>query len=199
MMRATRQAQMSPPELEDHRTYFRVVFSNDTMLDEATVEWLNQFAGLDLNEQQRLALAYTLHQQEISNGIYCRLTGADSREATDELRDLVAKGLLLPTGTRRWTTYRLSPRAAQSTEEEGPQETGLASHRMIAAERQERVCRLIAERGPISARSIRQELSIPRATLQYDLRKLTEAGRIVRTSEDPKDPRAQYQLSPEKK
>jgi len=70
MMRATRQAQMSPPEFRDQATYFRVIFSNDTMLDDATIEWLNHFASFDLNENQRLALAYTLHQEEISNGIF---------------------------------------------------------------------------------------------------------------------------------
>jgi ATP-dependent DNA helicase RecG len=197
MMRATRQAQMSPPELEDHRIYFRVVFSNDTMLDEATVEWLNQFADLALNEKQRLALAYTLHQQEISNGIYCRLTGADSRVATDELRDLVAKGLLLQTGTRRWTTYRLSPRAAQSPEEEGPQETCVAGRRMVATERQERICQLIGEKGHASTRVIVQELGIPPATVRFDLRKLVDGGRIERTAQDPKDPRNEYRLRQE--
>ena len=106
MVRATREAQMSPPEFEDHRTYFRVILSNDTMLDDATVEWLNQFQSLDLNENQRLALAYTLHQQEITNGIYCRLTGADSRLATTELQGLVRRGLLQQLGTRRWTASR---------------------------------------------------------------------------------------------
>lgn len=164
------------------------------MLDEATLEWLNLFAGLDLNDRQRLALAYTLHQQEITNGIYCRLTGADSRVATDELRDLVAKGLLLQTGTRRWTTYRLSPRAAQSPEEEGPQETGQAGRRMVAAERQERIYDLIREKGHVSTRVIVQELSLPPATVRFDLRKLVERGRIERTAQDPKDPRNEYRL-----
>ena len=189
MMRATRQAQMSPPELQDRRAYFRVVFSNDTMLDDATIEWLNQFASRDLTENQRLALAYTLHQEEITNGILCRLTGLDSREATTELQGLVAKELLQQTGTRRWTTYRLSSQAAQTPEDET---TALAGHRTTAAERQERIYELIAKKQPASAKTISGDLGIPRATVNYDLRKLAEAGRIRRTTMDPKDKRAEY-------
>jgi ATP-dependent DNA helicase RecG len=191
MMRATRQAQMSPPELEDHRTYFRVIFSNDSMLDEATVEWLNQFRSLDLGENQRLALAYTLHQQEITNGIFCRLTGADSREATALLQDLVRKGLLQQTGTRRWTTYRLSPQASQTP---GEEEAEVSGRRMAAVDRQERIYRLIAERGSIATRSIVEQLGIPTATVRYDLRKLVEAGRIERTAQEAKDPRNEYRV-----
>ena len=191
MMRATRQAQMSPPEFRDQPTYFRVIFSNDTMLDDATIEWLNQFASLDLNEHQRLALAYTLHQEEISNGIFRRLTGADSREATSELQDLVTKELLQQTGSRRWTTYRLSANAAQTPEEE---EVTVVTSRVTAEERQERIYQLIAQRRTAATRIIVNELGIAPATARYDLRKLIEAGRIERTAEDAKDPRNEYRV-----
>ena len=190
MVRATREVQMSPPEFEDHRTYFRVILSNDTMLDDATVEWLNQFQSLDLNENQRLALAYTLHQQEITNGIYCRLTGADSRVATTELQDLVRRGLLQQLGTRRWTTYSLSAEAAKTPEAEQPKTV----RRLAAVERQERIYQLIAERGQAAARTIVEALGIPPATVRYDLRKLVEAGRIERTAQEVKDPRNEYRI-----
>ena len=191
MMRATRQAQMSPPEFRDQPTYFRVVFSNDTMLDDATIEWLNQFASLNLSERQRLTLAYTLHQEEVSNGIFCRLSGADSREATSELQDLVAKGLLQQTGSRRWTTYRLSAKAAQTPEEE---EVSVVDSRTTAGERQERICQFLAERGRAATRTIVEELGIPPATARYDLRKLIEAGRVERTAAEAKDPRNEYRV-----
>ncbi|MDY0170347.1 MAG: ATP-binding protein [Thermoguttaceae bacterium] len=191
MVRATREAQTSPPEFEDHRTYFRVILSNDTMLDDATVEWLNQFQALDLSENQRLALAYTLHQQEISNGIYCRLTGADSRAATLELQDLVRRGLLQQIGTRRWTTYSLSPKAAETPEEE---RRGTAHRRMSPVDRQERIVQLISGHATMSARAIGTELSIPRATVNYDLKKLVEGGRIERTTKEPQDKRAEYRV-----
>lgn len=195
MVRATREAQMSPPEFEDHRTYFRVILSNDTMLDDVTVEWLNQFQSLYLNENQRLALAYTLHQQEITNGIYRRLTGADSRVATAELQDLVRRDLLEQTGTRRWTSYRLSPSASDSTETEYRRVAALqAGPRRTAQERQEAIIALLRKRGSVAARVIAEELAIPRPTVRYDLRRLTENGTIERTVDDPKDPRTEYRL-----
>lgn len=191
MMRAVRESQTSPPEFEDRRTYFRVVFGNDAMLDDATVEWLNQFKALSLTEKQRMALAYTLQQQEIDNGVFRRLTGADSREATTELQDLVRQGLLQQIGTRRWTTYSLSPEAAQTPEGEELHTTG---RRLVATDRRERIYDLIAERGTISARSISTELGIPRPTVNYDIRKLIEEGRVERTTEDPQDRRAEYRV-----
>lgn len=197
MMRAIRQAQMSPPEFEDHRTYFRVVFGNDTMLDDATVEWLNQFKSLDLNENQRMSLAYTLHQQEIDNGRFCRLTGADSREATTELQDLVRRGLLQQIGTRRWTSYRLTAAASESTEAE-ERRAAAVGRRWNAQERREAILSLIRKEGTVAARSIAETLGIPRATIRYDLRKLTDERLVERTTEDPQDPRTEYRLRPEK-
>jgi ATP-dependent DNA helicase RecG len=191
MMRATRRAQMSPPELEDHRTYFRVVFSNRSMLDEATVDWLNHFRSLDLTDNQRLALAYTLHQHEITNGTFCRLTGVDSREATVELQNLVRIGLLQQTGTCRWTTYRLAPKASAALEEEPPYFT---HRRLAAAERQDRIYQLIARRGQVATRSIVEELGIPPATARYDLRRLVAEGRIERTAEDANSPQNEYRI-----
>jgi ATP-dependent DNA helicase RecG len=194
MTRAMRDAQMSPPEFVDRRTTFRVVFPNDTMLDDVTVEWLNRFAHQDLTENQRLALAYTLHQEEINNRAFCLLTGADSRDATTDLHDLVSKDLLKQEGSHRWTTYRLTPAASQTSAEEEQHVSARVGRRVVAAERQQRILRLVASKGTISARSIVEELGIPRATVNYDLRKLTESGRVERTQDDPYDPRNQYRI-----
>jgi len=191
MLRAMRQAQMSPPRLEDHRTHFRVVFGNDTMLDDGTVEWLNQFAALDLRENQQLALAYARHQKDISNSIYCRLTGANSRETTSDLQDLVAKGIFRQLGVRRWTSYRLSSKVTGefTDKEETPE------RHQPAVDRQQRIYRLITERGQLSALAMSKELSIPRDTVTYDLRRLMAAGKIERTTTDPRDKRTMYRVA----
>jgi ATP-dependent DNA helicase RecG len=192
MVRAMRQAQMSPPKLEDHRTHFRVVFSNDTMLDDATIEWLNQFASLDLHENQRLALAYTRHQGEISNSIYCRLTGVDSRQATLDLQELVARGMLQQTGTRRWTTYRLPTQFFGKGEEE---RSPAGVRNLPADERLEQIYQFIAARGQVSARAIREEFHLSKETLRSDLRRLAKAGRIERSTAHPRDKRAEYRIA----
>jgi len=151
---------------------------------------------------QRLALAYTLHQQEITNGTFRRLTGADSRETTALLHDLVTRGLLVQQGTRRWATYRLSPRASQAVEEHETEVIGeeiepltQVDTRLAPAQRQEKICQLVAARGSIASRLISNELKIPRATVLYDLRKLVDATRLERTTDDPKDLRTEYRVT----
>jgi ATP-dependent DNA helicase RecG len=195
MVRLTRQAQMSPPELHDHRTHFRVVFPNDTMLDEETVAWLNQFSGMDLSQNQRLALAYTLHQEQINNPTFRRLTGADSREATADLHDLVVHGLLAQDGSGRWTVYRLSQRALQTGEEAPPQ----ATERLGPAERQERICQLLTSRSPLTARAIAKELGFRLRTVKSDLRILVDSRKVEPTTTQPRDPTTKYQLRASKR
>ena len=46
----------------------------------------------------------------MDNRAYRTATGVDSRVATAELQDLVARELVTQTETRRWAQYRLSPR-----------------------------------------------------------------------------------------
>jgi ATP-dependent DNA helicase RecG len=193
MVRATRQAQMSPPELRDHRTFFRVIFPNDTMLDEGTLRWLNQFADMDLSQNQRLALAYTLHQEEINNPVYRRLTGADSREATLELHDLVVRGLLEQDGSGRWTVYRLSSQAEAA--EDAAQ---TASGKPAPAERQEKICQLLAARGSLAARQIASDLGASLATVKRDLTALATARRVEPTAEGPRNPQTMYRLRKKK-
>lgn len=51
---------------------------------------------------------------------------------------------------------------------------------MLAAERHERIARLLAESGRISARELQQRLHASSATIRRDLLELEQAGRLVR-------------------
>jgi ATP-dependent DNA helicase RecG len=51
MVSAMREAHLEPPQFEDHRDYFKVIFSNQELLDPESLAWLNQFAGLLLNSR----------------------------------------------------------------------------------------------------------------------------------------------------
>jgi ATP-dependent DNA helicase RecG len=189
MVREMRQAQMSPPQLKDQRTFFRVVFPNDTMLDDDTLTWLNEFADQDLDQNQRLALAYTLHQEEITNAVYRRLTGAASRQATADLHALVVRGLLEQDGTGRWTVYHLSPRT--TTAWDSAQTT---PGKVTPAERQERICQLLSGRGPLAARQLAAELGSSLATIKRDLQALVKANRVEPTETGPRKPTTMYRL-----
>ena len=108
MVAAMREAHLEPPQFKDQRNFFRVTFSNQTLLDNEVISWLNQFASLPLNPRQRTALAYLHKHDQITNNDYCRLNNVDLVTATRDLRGLVENGLLKMHGTRRWAFYSLA-------------------------------------------------------------------------------------------
>jgi ATP-dependent DNA helicase RecG len=109
MLESLRAAGMEPPRFDDRHTTFRLTFSNASLLDDATLAWLNRFAVYDLNDAQRLALAYAHREGRLTHADYRRLNpGLDSAEVTRHLADLVQRGLLNQHGTRRWTFYTLT-------------------------------------------------------------------------------------------
>ncbi len=120
MLEALRNAGMQPPRFQDKHTTFRLTFSNNSLLDEATSTWLNQYAAQELNDAQRLALAYTYRAGKLSHTQYRQLNpDLDSSEITRHLNDLVQKGLIQPRGTGRWAFYTLrdepEPEAVETT------------------------------------------------------------------------------------
>jgi ATP-dependent DNA helicase RecG len=112
MLAALRATGMEPPRFDDRRTTFRLVFSNASLLDDQALAWLNRFAAYDLNDAQRLALAYLRREGRLTNADYRRLNpGLDSATVTRHLADLVRRRLLIQHGTRRWTRYALAESA----------------------------------------------------------------------------------------
>lgn len=107
-------AHLPPPEFEDGRTYFRVTFSNESLLDETAVSWLSRFAGFPLSDAQRLALALLRKHQTIRNLDYTRLNQCDSRVATADLAGMRELGLINQLGSRRWAVYELAPAFIES-------------------------------------------------------------------------------------
>jgi len=106
MLESLRAAGMEPPRFDDRHTTFRLTFTNTSLLDDATLAWLNRFAAYDLNDAQRLALAYARRERQLTHADYRRLNpGLDSAEVTRHLADLVRRGLLHQHGMRRWTFY----------------------------------------------------------------------------------------------
>jgi ATP-dependent DNA helicase RecG len=118
MLEALRAASMEPPLFDDHHTTFRLAFSNSSLLDAETVAWLNRFAAYQLNDAQRLALAYAHRQGRLTHADFRRLNpGVDSFEVTRRLGELVQQGLLRQHGARRWTIYTPTDQAAPAESE----------------------------------------------------------------------------------
>ena len=81
-------------------------------MDKETVEWLNKFSLIDLNDNQRFALAYLKRNPfapKLTNRDYQRINSVESVQATRELGDMVKRaGVLLQHGTRGEAYYTLS-------------------------------------------------------------------------------------------
>ncbi|MDP9848083.1 ATP-binding protein [Streptosporangium lutulentum] len=103
-------AGMSPPQFNDKISSFAVTFPNHTLLSEETIAWITALGEKGLTDSQCIALALLREEEILDNRAYRSATGVDSRVATTELQDLVARELIAQTGTRRWAIYRLSPR-----------------------------------------------------------------------------------------
>jgi ATP-dependent DNA helicase RecG len=110
MLDALLTAGMSPPQFEDRISSFVVTFPNHTLLSEETLQWITGLGEHGLTDSQCVALAMLREEEVLDNRAYRAATGVDSRVATAELQDLVARELVTQTGTRRWAQYRLSPR-----------------------------------------------------------------------------------------
>jgi ATP-dependent DNA helicase RecG len=110
MLNSLLTARMSPPRFEDRISSFTVTFPNHTLLGEETVRWITALGEPGLTDSQCVALAMLREEDVLDNRAYRNATGVDSRVATAELQDLVARELVTQAGTRRWAQYRLSPR-----------------------------------------------------------------------------------------
>ena len=112
MVEAMRSAHLAPPKFKNNHTSFKVTFYNHTLLDKETLEWLNRFNTIPLNDNQRFALAYLRRNPlapKLTNRDYQRINSVDSVQATKELGDMVKRaGVLVQNGTRGGAYYTLS-------------------------------------------------------------------------------------------
>lgn len=106
-------AGMSPPQFDDRVSSFVAIIPNHALLSEETVRWVESLGESGLTDSQCVALAMLRDSEVLDNRSYRGATGVDSRVATAELQDLVARELLVQSGARRWARYELPPRLLQ--------------------------------------------------------------------------------------
>lgn len=173
-------AGMSPPQFEDRISSFIVTFPNHTLLSEETVRWISALGEHGLTDTQCVALAILREEEVLDNRAYRTSTGVDSRVATAELRDLVARELVNQTGTRRWAQYRLSPRLGLRTSGTA----GRANRRpaLLAALGEETLSRAeLATRTGLNDQTVRRWLTIMR-----------EEGSVELVGTSPRSTSARY-------
>jgi ATP-dependent DNA helicase RecG len=159
MLQATREANLEPPRFDDRRTSFVVTFRNHTLMNPQAIAWLNQFAHVQLNDRQRLALVY-LHQHEfITNADYRRLNRVDAMVAGQELRGLVQAGMIDQHGASRGTSYTLQL----------PRESAVP--KVLLAD-EEKILAYVREHGSINNTECRRLLNVEDKRAWYLLNKL---------------------------
>lgn len=110
MINALREYGMSTPLFKDSISSFSVTFPNHSLLNSGTLDWIGSLGEQGLSDSQVVALAHLREGHVIDNTGYRTLTGVDSRVATQELQDLVARELTDQQGKSRWATYQLATR-----------------------------------------------------------------------------------------
>jgi ATP-dependent DNA helicase RecG len=170
MIQATREANLEPPHFDDRRTSFLVTFRNHTLMNPQAIAWLNQFAHIQLNDRQRLALVYLQQHEFITNADYRRLNRVDAVVAGQELRGLVQAGLINQHGASRGTSFTLQlPR-------ESPDQKALLAD-------EERILAYVREHGTINNTECRTLLGINLHRASYLLKKLAGEGALKQEGE----------------
>jgi ATP-dependent DNA helicase RecG len=180
-------AGMSPPEFRDKVTSFQVAMPNHTLFDEATVRWLSLLAPDGFKDTQRTALALMLKNEILDNARYRAATGiSDSRVATQELQDLVAREFVDQTGTRGGARYRLSEYAKSLA--------GGSEMRGIKPNRRRQILNLLDLNEELSKTEIAKLLNINPKTAGYWLNRLKREGEIEFSSPGGGTKHAKYQI-----
>ncbi|MFC5823818.1 ATP-binding protein [Nonomuraea insulae] len=131
MVSALRAAGMSPPQFDDRVSSFTVTIPNHALLNEDVVRWIEGLGERSLSDSQCIALAMLRNREILDNRSYRSATGVDSRVATAELGDLVARELVTQTGSRRWAQYELSQRGHRPPPGEAPASTRTDRRRQL--------------------------------------------------------------------
>lgn len=186
MMAALRHAGMSPPRFKDGTTTFEVVLPNHTLLDDETVQWLQLLGREGLRDSQCTALALMRRGEVMDNSRYRAATGiADSRAATFELQDLVARELVAQSGTRGGARYTLSPYA----------EAAQPGRRRIRPDRKRQIRELLLLHGDLSKSQIAELLPLNPKTAEHWLRTLKAEGTVEATEPGRGSKHTRYRLT----
>lgn len=103
---ALRKAGMSPPEFDAEPGRLMVTVPRTALLAPQTIEWIAGLGLPDLTDAQHLALAIMRSSGRVSVGML-RAWGVSDTDARRAVRDLVARGVAVRTGGKRYASYRL--------------------------------------------------------------------------------------------
>lgn len=87
-----------PPRIEDiGGALFQVSLRNEPIYDPSTLEWLQEFNGLNLSGDQKRLLAYAHAQEDrFTSRDYQKLAGLDLYGASNSIKELIRRGIVRP-------------------------------------------------------------------------------------------------------
>lgn len=191
MINALRDARMSLPKFDDRISSFSVTFPNHTLMSDDVVAWLSSLDEDGLSDKQMVGLAMLRQGDELDNLTYRSVTGVDSRQATSELQNLVARELVVQAGTRRWAKYRLHPRLLTS---EG---TTQSQRRRSPADRRQEILDALGD-SVLSRSDIVAKTGLSDQIVIRWLRTLRDEGRVeIPDGGRPQSKNTRYRRIPE--
>lgn len=107
VMATLREAGMSPPTFEAAPGRMKVTVPQHALLAPDIVEWIGSLGARGLSDTQHLALAMMRTTGRATNPML-QAWGIDQSTAGAALRDLVARGLCIRSGGRRYASYQLA-------------------------------------------------------------------------------------------
>lgn len=186
MLAALRGAGLSPPAFSDTVSGFRVEFPNHSLLGEDVLAWVASLGQEGLTESQVIGLAMLRSGETLDNPKYRAATGVDSRDATSELQDLVARELVTQLGAKRWSRYELADLTARPRD---PQ-----SGRMKPSDRRQQVISAIGSET-LSRREIAERTGLSDRAARHWLKVLSDEGMVVRTTPLTQSVHARYRVT----
>ncbi|MQA26045.1 MAG: ArsR family transcriptional regulator [Micromonosporaceae bacterium] len=185
MLAALRAARMSPPRFSNRIATFTVTFPNHTLLGEDVMNWIAGLSEVGLTESQCVGLAMLKSGEILDNQSYRGASGLDSRVASEELRDLVDRGLVVQTGSRRWARYQLPGQLHRPAEIRRPERRAARGDRraelLAALGDEERTRADLMERTGYTAKVV-----------SHWLRKLRTEGLVEPVGESVRSPEVRY-------
>lgn len=192
VVRSLRQAGMSPPAFDVQPGRVSVTVPQYALLSVEVIDWIGSLGINDLTDVQHLALAIMNSTGRVTNAML-QAWGIDRISAGNALRDLVERNVALPSGGRRYASYRLAPGIrehlnAQSTETVSsisvprtePESPRIGPRRSGIAADHDAIKQAIRS-GYTTARQIGEALAMDYHAVLRRLRTLQDRGEVVRT------------------
>lgn len=179
-----RRVGMSPPTYDVTPARVTVTVPQHALLGPETAEWIGSLGHRGLTDAQHLALAMMRSSGQVTNAML-QAWGTDRLTAGEALKDLVARGLAVSSGGRRYATYRLLPSRPDAPSDVSVDQLALpvsadqAASTGIEAEMQATLQAIRA--GFNTRKSLLNHLGLAPRTLARRLEALIERGLIERT------------------